>query len=74
MLLATPSLTWHHGAYGSCFAQPFAVSFFAAWGGGIEKWRGSSRDGAVETNLTRNHDVAVSIPGLAQWVKDLGLP
>ena len=24
-----------------------------------------------ETNLTRNHEVARSIPGLTQWVKDL---
>ena len=35
---------------------------------------GSSHRGSVEMNLTMNHEVADSIPGLAQWVKDLVLP
>ena len=31
----------------------------------------SSHHGAAETNLTGNHEVSGSIPGLTRWVKDL---
>ena len=33
----------------------------------------SSHCGAMEMNLTRNHEVEGSIPRVAQWVKDLAL-
>ena len=36
--------------------------------------KGHSHCGSVVTNLTRIHEEACSIPGLAQWVKDLALP
>ena len=34
----------------------------------------SSTHGKAEVNLTRNHDVVDSIPGLTLWVRDPALP
>ena len=39
-----------------------------------EKMSRSSHRGTAETNPTRTHKVAGSIPGITQWDEDLVLP
>ena len=39
----------------------------------VKQFHRTSCRGTAETNPTRSHEVAGSIPGLAPWVKDLTL-
>ena len=54
--------------------SPWPGNFHVLWVWLKKKKNRSSHPGAVETNPTRNHEVAGLIPGLAQCVKDPVLP
>ena len=50
-----------------------ALYLCCLWGNSLNITFRSSRCGAAETNLIRNDEIAGSIPGLNQWVKDPAL-
>ena len=54
-----PTLSWGH------FVQSTHPPLYADIRMGSKR---SSRRGTAETDLTRNHEVAGSIPGVVQWV------
>ena len=65
-----------HGVLGmTCFLRLWSSAKVKGQGASLQKLRSwNSCRGAVKTNLTRNHEVVCSIPGLTQWVQDLALP
>ena len=56
-----------------CMLQQFHSWAYIWTNFNSKRYMWSSCCGAVETNPAKNHEVVGSIPGLAQWVKDLML-
>ena len=81
--LATTETPRGHLFFRACCKCPFIYLFFffclCPWhaevlGPEIKPAPRNSHCGTVEANPTRNPEVAILIPGLTQWVKDLVLP
>ena len=66
-------LLWHRLA-AVALIRPLALGTSTCRRCSYKEKKRSSCHGAMETNLTRNHEVVSLIPGLAQWIKDLALP